>query len=80
MLRGYRFSMVDEMMNRDYLQTYGSMGDVFCEIIDEAPYEMAVLSGLMLYLTKIIGEKVNISENVDEKKTGEGIEWISEKL
>lgn len=61
--------MVDEMMNQDYLQLYGDMGSAFSEIIDEAPYEMAVLSNLMIYLTKVLGEK-----------KGEESEWTSEKL
>lgn len=69
MLRGYRFSMVDEMMNQDYLQLYGDIGGTFSEVIDEAPYEMAVLSNLMLYLTKMLKEK-----------EGEESEWTSEKL
>ena len=53
MLRGYRFSMIDEMMNREYIELYGAAGDAFSEVIDEAPYEMAVLSNLIIYLTKM---------------------------
>ena len=54
MLRGYRFSMIDEMMNREYIELYGAAGDAFSEVIDEAPYEMAVLSNLIIYLTKMM--------------------------
>ena len=48
MLRGYRFSMIDEMMNREYIELYGAAGDAFSEVIDEAPYEMAVFSNLIM--------------------------------
>ena len=54
MLRGYRFSMIDEMMNREYIELYGAAGDAFSEVIDEAPYEMAALSNLIIYLTKMM--------------------------
>ena len=54
MLRGYRFSMIDEMKNREYIELYGAAGDAFSEVIDEAPYEMAVLSNLIIYLTKMM--------------------------
>ena len=57
MLRGYRFSMIDEMMNREYIELYGAAGDAFSEVIDEAPYEMAALSNLIIYLTKMMRKR-----------------------
>ena len=50
MLRGYRFSMIDEMMNREYIELYGAAGDAFSEVIDEAPYEMAALSLSLIHI------------------------------
>lgn len=84
MLSGYRFSMVDEMMDEDYLQLYGEVGETFSEIIDDAPYEMAVLSALMIYLTKLIGKKANVLEGYAGRNTAaedseEETEWTSER-
>lgn len=79
--------MIDEMMNREYIELYGAAGDAFSEVIDEAPYEMAVLSNLIIYLTKMMrkqesetGETEHLGGKPARRKTGRSPKYRTKQL